>query len=116
MHKYLLKNMSILVINLSFSCLTYILVIKLCTSVTFFSVHGLPPILLLLLLYIVQACLFLAYMGYHLFCFFLYMYMIVSTLTQNSENPAVSKEKYILKESNLKFLFNSVRLGRASIK
>jgi len=34
----------------------------------------------------------LAYMGYHLFCFFLYMYMIVSTLTQNSENPAVSKE------------------------
>jgi hypothetical protein len=34
----------------------------------------------------------LGYMGYHLFSFFMYMYMIVSTLTGNPENPTVTKE------------------------
>jgi len=34
----------------------------------------------------------LGFMGYHLFSFFFYMYMIVSSLTGNTENPAVSKE------------------------
>ena len=34
----------------------------------------------------------LTYMGYHLASFFLYMYLIVSNLTHNTENPTVAKE------------------------
>ena len=39
----------------------------------------------------------LGYMGYHLFGFFLYMYLVVSTLTGNTESPTVTKECMISK-------------------
>lgn len=34
----------------------------------------------------------LGFMGYHLFSFFLYMYLIVSTMSADGESPTVTKE------------------------